>query len=198
MYKLSLTVLAFAVLVGCSATPQDVLSSATKALGAENLKSVEYTATGFSYSLGQAANPNLPWPKFNVKSYTRAINFETPASRQTLVRTQFENPPHGGGNQPISGENSQTTLVNGSSPWAGQSDIWITPHGFLKGALANNATLVSQTVDGKQYNVVTFMAQGKYRVTGYVNGIHRRGMPPRSGRWTFRIAIGLKSVRLSS
>ncbi len=169
MLKLVVIALSFVVLVGCSASPQGVLADATKAMGAENLKSVEYSATGFSYALGQSPNPNAPWPKFNVKSYTRAVNFEAPASRQTLVRTQFENPPHGGGNQPIVGENSATVVVTGSSPWAAQSDIWITPHGFLKGAAANNATLASQTVDGKQYNVLTFMAQGKYKVNGYVN-----------------------------
>ena len=169
MFKQSLIALSFVVLVGCATTPQDVLSNATKAMGAENLKSVEYTATGFAYSLGQAPNPSSPWPKFNVKSYTRAINFDAPASRQILVRTQFENPPHGGGNQPIFGENTQTTLVNGSSPWSGQSDIWITPHGFLKGAAANITTLTSQSADDKQVNVLTFTAQGKYKVTGYVN-----------------------------
>ena len=170
MFKLFLITLSVVVLVGCSASPQGVLADATKAMGAENLKSIEYTASGFSYAMGQAPNPNAPWPKFNAKSYTRAINFETPASRQTLVRTQFENPPHGGGNQPIFGENTATVVVTGSSPWVAQSDIWITPHGFLKGASANNATLASQTVDGKQYNVLTFMAQGKYKVSGYVSG----------------------------
>jgi glyoxylase-like metal-dependent hydrolase (beta-lactamase superfamily II) len=170
MYKLLLTASAFVLLLGCSKTPQDVVSDVSKALGADNLKTVEYNASGFAYSLGQAPNPNAPWPKFNAKSYARAINFETPASRQVLVRTQFENPPHGGGNQPIFGENSQTILVNGSSPWNAQVDIWITPWGFVKGAKANNATLADQTVDGKNYKVLTFMAQGKYKVNGYVNG----------------------------
>jgi glyoxylase-like metal-dependent hydrolase (beta-lactamase superfamily II) len=170
MLRLCVTSIALAALVGCTKTPKDVISDASKALGADNLKSVEYTASGFAYSLGQAANPSSPWPKFNAKSYTRAINFETPASRQVLVRTQFENPPRGGGNQPIFGENTQTTLVNGSSPWAAQSDIWITPWGFVKGAAANNATLADQTVDGKSYKVLTFMAQNKYKVNGYVNG----------------------------
>jgi len=169
MFKLIGTAIVFVILAGCSKSPQDVVSDATKALGAENLKSVEYSATGFAYSLGQSPHPNAPWPKFNVKSYTRAINFEAPASRQTLVRTQFENPPHGGGNQPIFGENTQTTIVNGASPWAAQSDIWVTPHGFLRGAAANNASLVSETVDGKQYRVLSFTAQNKYKVNGYVN-----------------------------
>lgn len=58
MLKLCATAISFVsfvILAGCSKSPQDVVSDATKALGAENLKSVEYSATGFSYSLGQAA-----------------------------------------------------------------------------------------------------------------------------------------------
>jgi glyoxylase-like metal-dependent hydrolase (beta-lactamase superfamily II) len=169
MFKPFVAALSFVALVACSKSPQDVLSDANKALGAENLKSVEYTATGFSYVFGQAPNPDAPWPKFNAKSYTRTINFETPASKQTLVRTQFENPPHGGGNQPIAGEATQTVVVTGASPWASQAEIWITPYGFLKGAAANNATLASQTVDGKQYKVLSYMTQEKYKVNGYIN-----------------------------
>lgn len=168
-FKLLLLALPIIALIGCSASPQSVVSDASKAMGGDNLKSIEYSATGFAYVVGQAASPTLPWPKFNAKSYTRAINYETPALRQTLVRTQFENPPHGGGNQPIIGENSATITTGGSSPWAAQSEIWITPHGFLKGAAANNATLASQSVDGKQYNVLSFTAQGKYKFNGYVN-----------------------------
>ncbi len=42
------------------------------------LKSVEYTATGYDFALGQAVNPSSPWPKFLNKSYTRLVNFETP------------------------------------------------------------------------------------------------------------------------
>src|SRR5262249_39696387 len=110
MFKLFFIAPLVAALVGCSTTPKDVIADASKAMGGDNLKSIEYTASGFSYALGQAPNPNAPWPKFNAKMYKREINFETPASRQTLVRTQAENPPRGGGNQPIVGENTATVV----------------------------------------------------------------------------------------
>src|SRR5256885_5005221 len=77
---------------------QDVktaISDASKAMGVDKLKSVEFSATGFDYVLGQAVNPASPWPKFIEKSFTRAVDFEVPASRIDRVRMQGENPPRG-------------------------------------------------------------------------------------------------------
>src|SRR5678816_4646454 len=58
-----------------------VISNASKAMGSENLKTIEYSGSGLDFTLGQAYNPSSPWPKFINKTYTRAINFDTPASR---------------------------------------------------------------------------------------------------------------------
>jgi hypothetical protein len=35
--------------------------------------------------------------------------------------------------------------------------------------MSNNATVKPETLDGKRYNVVSFMAQGKYKVDGYID-----------------------------
>ncbi len=75
--------------------------------GADNLKTVEFSGSGFDYVIGQAPNPNLPWPKFNDKTYNRVVDLDAPASRMQRIRTQGENPPHGGGQQPIIGEQKQ-------------------------------------------------------------------------------------------
>src|SRR5580704_6696964 len=74
-----------------------VVENAVKAMGAGNMGSVRYSGTGFNYALGQAPNPSSPWPKFNVTTYERVIDFDAGATRQTMVRTQAENPPRGGG-----------------------------------------------------------------------------------------------------
>ena len=84
------------------------VGAVSKAIGVDTLKTVQYSATGFDYVLGQEPNPSAPWPKFIKKSYTRSIDFETPASRVDRVRLQGENPPRGGGQQPIIGEQSQS------------------------------------------------------------------------------------------
>jgi len=165
---------ALAAVLTWTASAQDaksVIAGASKAMGVDALKTVQFSATGFDYALGQAPNPSSPWPKFINKSYTRAINFETPASRVERVRVQGENPPHGGGQQPIVGEQpqNQTIIVVADTPWAQQLEIWMMPHGFLRAAAARNATVEVKTVGGKKYNVVSFTGDNKAKVNGYVN-----------------------------
>src|SRR3954469_6915469 len=73
-----------AVLSWAAGSGQDaktVISSATKALGADNLKTVEFSGSGFDFAVGQAASPSSPWPKFIDKAYTRVVDLEAPASR---------------------------------------------------------------------------------------------------------------------
>ena len=87
------------------------LAEISQALGADGLTSLQFTASGHDYAFGQAPNVKAPWPKFNVKSYQRVVTFEPWATRLERVRTQFENPPRGGGGQPIVGEQTQTQSV---------------------------------------------------------------------------------------
>jgi glyoxylase-like metal-dependent hydrolase (beta-lactamase superfamily II) len=153
--------------------PKAVISSASLALGADNLQTIEYSGTGYDFAIGQAPNPNSPWPKFNDKTYTRVINFDAPASRMQRIRTQAENPPRGGGLQPIIGEQNQTQVIAAGSPQAAAlSDelVMALPHGFLKFAAAARDTSVrSQTIGGKKYTVVSFTAVNKAPVSGYLN-----------------------------
>jgi glyoxylase-like metal-dependent hydrolase (beta-lactamase superfamily II) len=174
MRKTVLAVVSLAALWVWSASAQDaksVIAGASKAIGVDTLKTVEYSATGFDFALGQAPNPSSPWPKFINKSYSRAIDFEKPASRVDRVRVQGENPPHGGGQQPIVGEQpvNQTIVVDASTPWAQQLEIWMLPHGFLRAAAARTATVDAKTVGGKKYTVVTFLGDNKAKVNGYIN-----------------------------
>src|SRR3954469_19406604 len=120
---------------------KSVIADASKAMGVDTLKSVEYSATGFDFVLGQAYNPSSPWPRFVNKTYTRSIDFTKPASKVDRIRMQGENPPRGGGQQPVIGEQpqSQTIIVDGSTPWVQQLEIWMMPHGFIRAASANNA-----------------------------------------------------------
>ena len=175
MLKKLLSGSVLAALVVLSVSAQDantVIANASKAIGVDSLKSVQYSATGLDFALGQAPNPSSPWPKFINKSYTRAINFETPASKVDRVRMQGENPPRGGGQQPIVGEQpqSQTIIVTSETPWVQQLEIWMTPHGFLRAAAKRNATLLeARTIAGKKYNVVSFTGDNKAKVSGYIN-----------------------------
>jgi glyoxylase-like metal-dependent hydrolase (beta-lactamase superfamily II) len=177
MFKKCLAGLALAALLVCLVSAQGaagVIADASKAMGVGTLKTVQFSATGMDFALGQAANPNLPWPKFINKSYTRSINFETPASRVDRVRVQGENPPRGGGQQPLVGEQpqTQTVIIGADTPWVQQLEIWMSPHGFLRAAAARNATVEAKTVGGQKYSVVSFVGDNKAKVNGYINAQH--------------------------
>jgi glyoxylase-like metal-dependent hydrolase (beta-lactamase superfamily II) len=151
----------------------EVINSATKALGCESLKTIEYSGSGYDFAIGQAPSPGAPWPKFNDKTYTRVINFETPASRMSRIRTQFENPPRGGGQQPIVGEQQQNQLIAPGTPQAAglPDDLAMSlPYGFLRVAAASrDATVKTQSINGKKYTLITFSAGNKAPMTGYFN-----------------------------
>src|SRR5574342_485718 len=157
---MQLRTLLMAVLVAALSAPaiaQDantVIANVLKSMG--DLRTVEYSATGYDFVLGQNYNGESPWPRFINKSYTRLIDFQRPASRVDRVRMQGENPPRGGGQQPVIGEQNQNQVivVDANTPWVQQLEIWMMPHGFLKAASANNATVRQQTIGGKKYNVL--------------------------------------------
>jgi glyoxylase-like metal-dependent hydrolase (beta-lactamase superfamily II) len=174
MLKRLLAGFALGAIVVWTAAAQDartVIAAASRHLGVDTLKTVQYSATGSDFVLGQAPNPSSPWPRFINKSYTRAINFETPASRVERVRVQGETPPHGGGQQPLVGEQAQnqTIVVAADTPWTQQLEIWMMPHGFLRAAAARNATLDVKAMNGRKYSVVSFAGDNKARVNGYIN-----------------------------
>ena len=64
---------------------------------------------------------------------------------------------------------SQTIIVDASTPWAQQLEIWMTPHGFLKAAAANNATARVQDAGGRKLTMLTFTGPNKAQVNGYIN-----------------------------
>ncbi|MEO6367349.1 MAG: hypothetical protein ABIP38_05080, partial [Steroidobacteraceae bacterium] len=157
-----------------SAFAQDaktVVANASRAMGLDGLTSLYYYGSGASYSLGQNNNSNIPWPKTPLNEYVRAIDFTGPASRATW--STYATPVTGGAPTLVSAQ--QNILPTTPGGWTQQLEIWVTPWGFLKGAAANNATVKTQLVAGKRYQVVTWNAPLKspggkdYRVVGYIN-----------------------------
>jgi glyoxylase-like metal-dependent hydrolase (beta-lactamase superfamily II) len=150
------------------ATAQDaksVLEAATKNMG--DIKSVQYSGSGAQFNLGQSVSPDAPWPRTELKSFTRTADYDKQATRNEAV----------GPNGPLAAQ-----LLAGDKAWgqAGtnnptpavpavvterQLQLWLTPHGFLKGALINKATAKKS---GKA-TLVTFTALGKYQVVGTIS-----------------------------
>jgi glyoxylase-like metal-dependent hydrolase (beta-lactamase superfamily II) len=174
MLKKIFATLALGTILAWTAAAQDpkaVIADASQAIGVDALKTVQFSATGHDFALGQAPNPSSPWPKFINRSYNRAIDFEKQASRVDRVRMQGENPPRGGGQQPVVGEQpvTQTIIVAADTPWPQQLEILMMPHGFLRAAAARGATVESKTVGGKKFTVVSFTGDNKAKVSGYIN-----------------------------
>jgi glyoxylase-like metal-dependent hydrolase (beta-lactamase superfamily II) len=153
------------------------LEAVARAMGADDVKSLEYTGSGVNFAPGQSQTPGQRWPRFNLKTFKRAINYETAALRDDLVRTQAEDPPRGGGVQPVRGEQRQVFVLGGEHAWnvAGeaaipapialaerQMQLWTTPHGVVKAAIANNAT-----IDGR---IVAFRLPNGVPVKAIVGG----------------------------
>jgi glyoxylase-like metal-dependent hydrolase (beta-lactamase superfamily II) len=161
--------LALAV-AGCSG-PKDanaVLQDAQTAMG--NVSSIQYSGTGMSAFFGQALTAGEEWPRRELSSFTRSINYDQRSSREELNFAQ-----------PVFGGQQQNVQVNGDKAWSvgasgpvpqpaaaeeRQLQIWLTPHGFVKGALAaGNATLTP--IEGA--NLISFTALGKYKVDGTID-----------------------------
>ena len=165
-----------AILAAAAGTAQDaktVIGSATTALGAGNLKTIEFSGSGVDYVVGQAASPSSPWPKFIDKTYTRVVDLDAPASRMQRIRMQGENPPRGGGQQPVIGEQKQDQVVAAGSTQSGalrDELMMMLPYSFLRSAAAaSDATVKSQTMGGKKFTVLSFTGSNKAMVRGYLN-----------------------------
>jgi glyoxylase-like metal-dependent hydrolase (beta-lactamase superfamily II) len=160
-----------------------VLDGVTKAMG--DVKSLQYTGNGAYFFLGQSVAPGTPWPRFNLKTFTRTINYDTPAMRDDFVRTQADPAARGGGGIPLIGEQHLIQGVSGTDAWNQvgenpptpaiaavadrQLQLLITPQGVIKAAIKHNATVETQTVDGKKMTVTSFTMPGQFKVKAFVN-----------------------------
>jgi glyoxylase-like metal-dependent hydrolase (beta-lactamase superfamily II) len=157
-----------------------VLDGAAKAMG--DVKTLQYTGSGTVFAFGQNPSPGTPWVPYNAKSYTRSINYDTVSMRDDLVRTQGEQPPRGAGF--VIGEQRQNLVVSGTHAWSQTGEttspqlaagpgrvhqLWITPHGVIKAAMAHNATVQARTEGGKKLTTIAFVVPGKLKVNALVN-----------------------------
>lgn len=204
-----------AVLLATSALAQTldakaVLAKADAAMGVSKVTSLQISATGYVTALGQNYSSALDetWPRFELKSYTRTIDFPSNSMREDQVRVQGNwNATRGGGQRPIIGERTQHQLVNGTTAWnvndqnvpapafgqgeLRQLELLMTPHGFVKAAQAAPDATASEYTESsrttKKSSVVSFKAFGKYPVNGWING---DGLVTKVQTWMPNPALG--------
>ena len=89
---------ALLILPPLAASAQDnraALEPIAKAMGAGSVKSIQYSGNGANFFVGQNFTPDLPWPRFVIKSLTRTASYETATIRDEIVRTYGDNPQRG-------------------------------------------------------------------------------------------------------
>src|SRR5580693_2559894 len=177
---------------------RSVLEASLQAMGGAKLKTIRYSANGWSSRIGQTYGLAEDWPHYEVAGYTRVIDYDAKWSREDYTRRQGKYPLLG--RPPMLDENI-TSILNGSYAWDLQGDkpvpltslyldgvsysdlrmleLAITPHGFLKAALvAKDATAITLPIvgasdaglsqNGRKVTIVSFTI-GKYRVNGTIN-----------------------------
>lgn len=157
----------------CAQDAKTVLENAQKAMG--NPQSVQFSGTGVNAFFGQALTAGKEWPRRDLESASGAIDFERKSARLELV---FKNEVFGGRrqNSEVNGDKSWTVGPNGAVPQLAaaeerQLQIWMTPHGFLRAALAASDATVSAAVrNGNKVNFVSFTAMNKFKLAGTIDG----------------------------
>jgi glyoxylase-like metal-dependent hydrolase (beta-lactamase superfamily II) len=175
------------------------LLASLKAMGGENLKTIEIAGAGSSSLIGQQYSIEGNWPQFEVANYTRAIDFDAKWSREDYTRRQGNFPTFG--RVPMA-EQRITAIVNGSYAWdmrenmpvpvtrpyldgvpvneLRQLELAITPHGFLKAALASKdakaikiqyigASDFGLSQFGRWVTMVQFTFLNKYSIVGTID-----------------------------
>jgi glyoxylase-like metal-dependent hydrolase (beta-lactamase superfamily II) len=183
---MSAAALAFVFVPG-AAFPQDasaVLKRASGAMDEGELKSIRYAGEGTGFTYGQAFKPGTPWPKINVHSQIKTINYETASMRDEITLSRAE--PKGGGGYPPVAQQKNDQFVSGGYAWnqaaAGPlpgprfvadrvHQLWITPHGVLKAAMKNKATLKKPAQGGGKglLTAVSFTEPGRFAATAFIN-----------------------------
>ena len=159
-----------------------VLKRAAAAMGSGDLKSIRYAGSGSAWSFGQAYEPGKAWPKLNLSSYARTVDYQAGAFREDLVRSRAE--PSGGGLVPLAGDQRLSQYLSGTHAWnqigpaptparsavAGRiHELWITPHGVIMAAQKSGAQVQFRTEQRKEVAAVSFSQPGQFSATAILD-----------------------------
>ena len=159
-----------------------VLKRASEAMGASVLDSLRYAAEGVGWTYGQSFTPGTAWPKITVHAQQRTINYASASMREEITLSRAE--PKGGGGYPPTARQTNDQFVSGQHAWnqAGGNpqpgprfindrihQLWITPHGAVKSALRNKATVVGGGANGRGPAMVAFTEPGRFHARVFIN-----------------------------
>lgn len=156
------------------------------ALGSAEMKTLVFRGRGVSVAVGQAHAPAEPWPVRQMRSFSRAMNFDDLAYREDFIRgptTAPEDldsemrPPAG----PQPGETRGVVLARQAFSWdvvgvavapaqtswqSRMHDLWLsTPQGALKAAARHGARAGSRREGLRRVNTLSFAVPGQFSAT---------------------------------
>jgi glyoxylase-like metal-dependent hydrolase (beta-lactamase superfamily II) len=99
-----------------AAQQPDALVLADRSLGASRIRTLQFIASGATFTVGQNFATGDPWPPVTIKRFTGQINYETAGMQLELVREMGEVMPRGGG-VPFTGEVRQIQAIRGTTAW---------------------------------------------------------------------------------
>ena len=175
-----------------------VLQRAADTMGVNALSTVRWSDEGVGWTYGQSFTPGAPWPKIAIHSRKRTIDYVNGSMREEITLSRAE-PKGGGGYPPSAqqtndqyigwAERSASTRP-GSKPvrepfaWnhtaAGAQpgprfvndrihQLWVTPHGAIRSALRNKATLIGGGANGRGPAMVAFTEPGRFAAMVFIN-----------------------------
>ena len=174
------------------------IEAAAKAMGTTNLKSIQFTGDGFLAKVGEQYNLTDGWPQVEVADYTRTIDYDAKYMRLDYNQKQGNYNSNG---YPPAPQEHVTNILSGNFAWDMKGDtpvpltrmyldgipyadlrqleMVLTPHGFIKAALAaTDAIAITQPIVGPsdfglsafgQWVTIVSFSYGKYRVNGTIN-----------------------------
>src|SRR5260370_41166898 len=114
--------IAVVCLMAATASAQDVrsvLQASAKAMGLTNLKTIQYSGSGWFSLIGQTYGLNEDWSDYEVNPYTRSIDYGANFSREEYTRRQGSYPTLGRVPMP---EQRILNFLNGTFAWNVKAD----------------------------------------------------------------------------
>src|SRR5437773_5739998 len=93
---------------------KSLLAAVSKAMGADSLRTIQFSGMGSNAGVGQNTNPANRWPLSRVKTYTQDIDVAAGVSHVQLVRVQNN------------ADQTQERFATPASSWDLQSSFWLT------------------------------------------------------------------------
>jgi glyoxylase-like metal-dependent hydrolase (beta-lactamase superfamily II) len=172
--------LAAALLVASTLANAGPVEDAARLYKLDDVQSLAFSGTGHWYQFGQAPAPKLAWPGFDVSSYEAGVHFESASARVQIKRLQTIDPQRvrPAPTEQVVDQNIRANLAwnNAVTPTGTATlqpaaveeriaEVWSTPQGFLKAALAYGA----KTNKVKGGTEVSFNLDSKHRFEGLLN-----------------------------